>query len=196
MIGRVKELSYLTRYDSNADSSIYFFTHIILYSPIFPIMIFSNLDLIILIQKFLIEKNNAEKTSHHLNISDPYPFTNIAQIQYIFLDKTGTITKTNYKVTDIYFNNRLYKVDQERLFKRLKQMPLTQKTKFQKTPFQGVSTNGEILYASQNFGNTILDKSNKVSTANLSPQLRISTKPLLKINEIEEESFKYIFLFK
>lgn len=195
MIASVKELKYLQNNDPNADSALHFFTHLILYSPLFPLVIFSNLDLTILFQKIFVEKKIHEKTKYFINISDPSPFTNIAQIQYIFLDKTGTVTKTKYKVSEVFFNNRLYKIDEEKLYKRIKQLPLTEKNKLFKSPFQDIVTNGEILYASQNFGNTIIDKTGKMSTIVKSPIS--SAKPLLKINEIQEEEHnKYYYILK
>ena len=161
MIARVKELKYLIFYDSSADSPYHFFTHLILYSPILPLVIFSNLDLATLVHKFFIERKVLEKTPHFLNVLDPFPFTNIAQIQYIFLDKTGTITKTDYKVAEIFFNNQIYRINPEKLSKKLKQMPLTERNRLNKMPFQGVSTSGETMYASMNLNATIFDKSKK-----------------------------------
>lgn len=150
-----------------------------------PLVIFSNIDLVMICQKFFIERKVFDNSKHFINLSDPCNFTNIAQIQYIFLDKTGTITKTQYKVSEIFFNNRLYRLDQEKLNKKLKIMPQIERNKLFKNPFQGVSTNGEVLYPSQNITSTLFDKSRKSCLINSPTQ-----KPLIKINEKEDEYSK------
>ena len=185
MIARVKELTYLKSYDATADSAVHFLTHLILYCPLLPLVLFSNLDLVTLLQKFFIERKVQDHTSHYLNILDPFPFTNIAQIQYIFLDKTGTITKTNYKVSEIFFNNKLYRIDEDRLMKKFKQLSSNDRNKLYKAPFMGVLTNGETLYASQNLTSTLLDKTRKISSAIDSPVSPLK-KQLVKIVEKEE----------
>ena len=52
-------------------------------------------------------KNNKET----VYFRDPNPFTNIGQVEYVFLDKTGTLTKKNFSPNMIYFNNKLFSID-------------------------------------------------------------------------------------
>ena len=68
-----------------------------------------------------MEKTYRRKQTNDLvKIRDPNPFTNIGQVEYVFMDKTGTLTKKNFSPELIYFNKKLYMINPEKYFDLVK----------------------------------------------------------------------------
>jgi magnesium-transporting ATPase (P-type) len=109
------------------------FSYLVLYSPMIPFFLYLTLDILNWLTKYRLErkyiegmkflcgskkKKDSVKQSNsavpsYFRINDPNPLSNFGQIEYVFLDKTGTMTKRNYTVSTIYFNNKVYEYQNE-----------------------------------------------------------------------------------
>ena len=79
----------------------------ILHSPIFiPTSCYFLLDLQSLFLKYKIEKKN--EIQFYLNANDPKLIPNLGRSEYVFLDKTGTLTINEFKIEGIYQRNQKY----------------------------------------------------------------------------------------
>ena len=88
--------------------------NILLLSPIFvPITCEFFLDLQSLYQKYYIENKltrnkdkDSSSSSFYLSIEDPTTFSNLSRSEYIFLDKSGTLTSNDSKVEALFLKNQ------------------------------------------------------------------------------------------
>lgn len=152
-----------------------FFIYIVLYSPLLPLFLYGFLDLVSFLQKFLIEyRINQEFNGEICIIPDPIPFVNIAQAKYALFDKTGTLTTSNYRISQIFFNNKLYKmrIDPKLILETLSEQ---EKIKYFSSPFNNTKFQGNTLFANNllnstlvNNLSTIIDPNNKAMKINLS----------------------------
>ena len=108
-MARSKDLKFILEYDSTATDTIRILTYLILYSPIIPISAYGALDIVLFFNKFIME-SKAKKycpPDTYFKVNDPNSFANLGQIEYVFLDKTGTLTTRNYQVEEIFINNKI-----------------------------------------------------------------------------------------
>ena len=92
------------------------FTHLIIYTNLVPISFYGIFDLCSIIEKFRFEIN--EKTSsnykkHRTIINDADILTDLANIDYVFLDKTGTLTSEKVEISMIFSNEKIYEFDEQ-----------------------------------------------------------------------------------
>ena len=86
-----------------------------------PVFLYFILDIIVILSQYLMQKTYRRKNSNDVvNIRDPNPFTNIGQVEYVFLDKTGTLTKKNFSPEIVYFNKKLYSLNSEKYIELIK----------------------------------------------------------------------------
>ena len=98
-----------------------FVPFLIMYSSMTPVFLYFVLDVIVIFSQYLMEKTYRRKQTNDLvKIRDPNPFTNIGQVEYVFMDKTGTLTKKNFSPELIYFNKKLYMINPEKYFDLVK----------------------------------------------------------------------------
>lgn len=133
--------------DPNIDDTSRIVIYILLYSPLMPLFLYGFLDCINYLQKVLIEyKFSRDYKDEICKIIDPMPFINIAQAKYALIDKTGTLTTSNYKINQIFFNNKVYKirVDPKEITESISEQ---EKIKYFSSPFKNTTTKGETLFA-------------------------------------------------
>ena len=90
------------------------FTYLILYSPLLPISIYGTMDVILLFEKFLVERRMKRRfPKEYSSVIDTNPLPNLGQIEHVFLDKTGTLTQGDFHIGAIYTNQQLYMFDRQ-----------------------------------------------------------------------------------
>ena len=108
----------LEGYNLQAAGQIYtepFVPFLIMYSTMTPVFLYFVLDVIVIFSQYLMEKTYRRKQNNDfVKIRDPNPFTNIGQVEYVFMDKTGTLTQKNFSPEIIYFNKKLYTINPEK----------------------------------------------------------------------------------
>jgi len=170
IIARVKAYNLVINFpslikaDPNIEDTSRFIIYIVLYSPLMPIFLYGFLDLTNFFQKLIIEyKFSREFKGETCKILDPIPFVNIAQAKYALIDKTGTLTTSNYRINQIFFNNKLYKIriDPKSILENISEQ---EKIKYFSAPFKNTSTKGEILFANNFLNSTNIKDLSIIST--------------------------------
>jgi len=167
--------------DPDIDDSSQFIIYLLLYTPLMPLFVYGFLDSITYIQKLLIEyKMTRDFKGEICKIIDSLPFVNIAQAQYALIDKTGTLTTSNYKINQIYFNNKVYKirVDPKTILENITEQ---EKIKYFSAPFKNVTSKGEVLFANNLLTSIHIQESSIVTTSEY--HLKQMKKFLSKIEE-------------
>lgn len=95
-----------------------FFYNIVLYSPLVPISFYVTFDIILIIQRRLLQ-NLKKDGRQQATVFESKVFPNLGQVDYCFLDKTGTITTGNYKIKGILAGGKQYQIDSDTLKARL-----------------------------------------------------------------------------
>lgn len=95
-----------------------FFYNIVLYSPFVPISFYVTFDIILIIQRRLIQSEKKDGRQQ-ATVFESKVFPNLGQVDYCFLDKTGTITTGNYKIRGILSGGKQYNVDSDVLKNKL-----------------------------------------------------------------------------
>lgn len=143
-------------------------------------------------KSYKIKAKNKKETVY---FRDPNPFTNIGQVEYVFLDKTGTLTKKNFSPNMIYFNNKLFFIDMENFLEILKkkekdsklnlnQEALNYKSCFTNSERIGKMNEGE---ENQNFSSEDeINQDNLASTTSTSSNLAIKMKGISKFGKSGE----------
>lgn len=88
-----------------------YFSYLILLSPMLPLELYGIFDFMLLMNKFTVEKACLQKEKEKKNtteILNPDIFSNLAHIQYVFLDKTGTLTENSLTISQIFLNGKIY----------------------------------------------------------------------------------------
>lgn len=104
----------------NRKKLLYF---LVLYSPGIPIALYGTIDLILLWRRASLQARlhkigkattSSAKTTA-VTVLDPNSLPNLGQVDYCFLDKTGTLTTGDYKIKFVYITNpkasKLYKLN-------------------------------------------------------------------------------------
>lgn len=124
-MAKTKDLTFILEYDSTITDTIRIFTYIILYSPMVPLSLYGTIDFVTIIEKIKLERkyNRLLLTipDAYFNINNPSILPNLGHIDYVCLDKTGTITKPNFNLSRIYVNNKIYIFSDESLNNLTKQ---------------------------------------------------------------------------
>ena len=86
------------------------FDFIILYSPIIPGIIYGLLDIVQLVYKNRLEKsfykdNDDNKNKYFFEIQKPEVLSDLGHVDYIFMDKTRTLTTGKFKIENISINS-------------------------------------------------------------------------------------------
>jgi len=92
------------------------FTHIIVYTNLLPISFYGIFDLCTIIEKFrfeITEKMSSNYKKHRTIINDADILTDLANINYVFLDKTGTLTSERVEISMIFAHEKIYEFDEE-----------------------------------------------------------------------------------
>ena len=151
--------------DSSLDDTARFFIYVIFYSPLMPIFLYGFIDLSNLAMKTLIERKFASIFKNEdIKINNPRSFINIANVDYLLLEKTGTLTRTEYKINRIYFNNKIYNFDPLVFQKAISNID---KMKIFNSPFKNVQTKGETMFATSLVLNSSLQSSQMNGTTYL-----------------------------
>ena len=88
-----------------------------------PIAIYGTVDFLSLVEKFKLQRkyrlkkqSNKEKFSDdYLYINDPMSLSNLGHVDFVCIDKTGTMTKPSFTISKLYANNKIYKFQDETL---------------------------------------------------------------------------------
>lgn len=84
----------------------------ILLTPFLPMELFMLMDIIWLWTKFKYEKEYKKRfPKEFLHITDPDVFSDLAHVEYALLDKTGTLTETAPIISSVFFNGKIYKLE-------------------------------------------------------------------------------------
>ena len=100
-----------------------FISHLVLLSPLLPLDLYLIFDSICLINKRILEKEhqNSRFRDEFFAISHPETFSNLAHVQYAFLDKTGTMTDSKFQMSQIFFNGKIFQFESlDKLFLSMK----------------------------------------------------------------------------
>ena len=84
---------------------IIFFLFLNLYFPFVPLSLDMIEDIFALIDKYIFERRlrkKNEKLNNLVNITDSSFLYNLGLIDQVFIDKTGTLTKGNYKIDSLF----------------------------------------------------------------------------------------------
>ena len=102
-----------------------FLRYLLLYLPLVPIALFGTFDFLGLLEKFVEERNylkmneKAGQTTFRVEripiqkeiaIQDPNIISNLGTINHVFLDKTGTLSKMNYKIGVLSTTEKIYEI--------------------------------------------------------------------------------------
>ncbi len=158
MIAVAKQNPKLFLIDASLDDTSRFFIYVIFYSPLMPIFLYGFLDLSNYALKILIERKfSTIFKSVDIKINNPRSFVNIGNVDYLLMEKTGTLTRADYKIKRIFFNNKIYDLEMSNFQKAISNID---KMKIFNAPFKNVETKGETMFAtslvynSQMNGNT------------------------------------------
>ena len=81
-------------------------------TPFLPQELYFILDIIWLASKFKFEKQHRQKFPREFfHITDPNVFSDLAHIEYALFDKTGTLTESEPIVSTIFFNGKIYNLE-------------------------------------------------------------------------------------
>lgn len=90
---------------------IIFFLFLNLYFPFVPLSLDMIEDIFALIDKYIFERRlrkKNEKLNNLVNITDSSFLYNLGLIDQVFIDKTGTLTKGNYKIDSLFIWNKVF----------------------------------------------------------------------------------------
>ena len=122
-----------------------------------PIFLYGFIDLSNLATKTIIERKFATIFKNEdIKINNPRSFVNLANVDYVLLEKTGTLTRTDYKINRIFFNNKIYNLDPLTFQKAISNID---KMKIFNSPFKNVQTKGETMFATNLVMNSSLQSS-------------------------------------
>lgn len=96
-----------------ANTNIWFH-HLIVYTNIVPIAFYGFFDLCSIIEKFRFEKYDKDLLQNKkasIIVNDGDILSDLAHINYVFLDKTGTLTTERVEISKIYVNDKIYEFD-------------------------------------------------------------------------------------
>lgn len=100
---------------NDAESGLKFFSYIVLYSPLLPISLYGSLDLIALLQRYILQRKYAKKAAKEnpglsIKVLNPDVLSNLGQVSYCLIDKTGTLTTGDFKVRNIITTSKKYSI--------------------------------------------------------------------------------------
>lgn len=122
-----------------------------------PIFLYGFIDLSNLAMKILIKRKFATIfKDEDIKINYPRSFINIANVDYLLLEKTGTLTRTEYKINRIFFNNKIYNFDPLAFQNAISNID---RMKIFNLPFKNVQTKGETMFATSSILNSSLQSS-------------------------------------
>ena len=108
------------------------FTHLIVYTNLIPISFYGFFDISAIIEKFRFEHSKKKLLSSNkeqkLIVNDGDILTDLAHINHVFLDKTGTLTSEKVEIAKIFVNDKIYEFD-EKFLKKYRQRPSMQQKK-------------------------------------------------------------------
>ena len=116
------KLSTQTNLDDGKFTQI--ISHLILMTPIMPLDLYLVYDILCILNKKILENEHLTSRfrDEFFEISHPDNFSNLAHVQYVFLDKTGTMTENRFQMSQIYFNGKIFQ------FENLDKLYLNMKT--------------------------------------------------------------------
>lgn len=143
LIAKTKDLEFLQKFDEDISNTIHIFTYLILYSPMVPIAIYGTLDFLSIMEKFKLQrkynrtgklensgkgkkkgkgKENKENKAvyskipeDYLRVNDPMSLSNLGHVDFVCIDKTGTLTKPSFTISKLYANEKIYKFQDDAL---------------------------------------------------------------------------------
>jgi phospholipid-translocating P-type ATPase (flippase) len=83
-------------------------TFVLLFNNIIPISLFMVIDIIRILQSYVISKKNP-----HISFNNERLNENLGQVDYILTDKTGTITENSLKVRSICVDNKMFHISED-----------------------------------------------------------------------------------
>ena len=95
-----------------------------------PITFYSFFDLCAIIEKFRLERSEKEpstKLKYSTIINNADILTDLAHINYVFLDKTGTLTSENVELCKIFVNGKIYQFEENYLKNNKNRVALSKK---------------------------------------------------------------------
>ncbi|CAD8135801.1 unnamed protein product [Paramecium octaurelia] len=107
LLARSDDLTFALRIDKNTQNGMKIFNLLILYSQFIPANIFMILDLINIVNKLKFK------------LQRPQTFSELGSLDYMLLDKTGTITTSYYKLDNFQFGSQVFNLNHDQLFNQL-----------------------------------------------------------------------------
>ncbi len=99
------------------ESGLKFFSYIVLYSPLLPISLYGSMDLISLLQRFKLQRKFAKATRQDpamgIKVLNPDVLSNLGQVSYCLIDKTGTLTTGDFKIRNIITTSKKYSIKED-----------------------------------------------------------------------------------
>lgn len=99
-----------------------------------PIAFYGFFDFCSIIEKFRFEKTEkatSKSTQPQIIVNDSNILSDLAHINYVFLDKTGTLTKKKLEISKIFVNEKIYEFDAVSLKSRKSRLSPPKKEKEQ-----------------------------------------------------------------
>ncbi|CAD8077107.1 unnamed protein product [Paramecium sonneborni] len=107
LLARSDDITFALSIDKNTQNGMKIFNLLILYSQFIPANIFMILDIINIVNKF------------RFKLHRPQTFSELGSLDYMLLDKTGTITTSYYKLDNFQFGSQVFNLNHDQLFNQL-----------------------------------------------------------------------------
>ena len=107
--------------ESSKLSGLNFFTYLILYNGLVPISLYVTMDIVRVIQSKFIQwdlRLYREETDHPAVVKTPELNEDLGQIEYIFSDKTGTLTENRMMFKACSVRGKVYQADEGKSWNR------------------------------------------------------------------------------
>lgn len=90
-----------------------------------PIAIYGTVDFLSIVEKYKLQRkyqkiaklqsNEDKAADDYLHVNDPMSLSNLGHVDFVCLDKTGTLTRPSFTITKLYANGKIYKFQDDAL---------------------------------------------------------------------------------
>lgn len=107
LLARSDGNNFIVSYDPDFTNGMKIFNLIILYSQLLPANFYLLYDMITLINKFKAQIYLNSK-NQYLQVNNPASLSDLGNVDYMLLDKTGTLTTSYYKLDTFLFGSQSF----------------------------------------------------------------------------------------